>query len=321
MHHHVPSPPIDWTTALSAAQRRCMHGAFSRSREPVATAQSGDRISFSTPDVSWGLAPPVDVVSPRRKAEPREAGPCMCGPVAIRGAMPGDTLEIAIERVTPCGWGWTYAGQGMVNAAYNAALGVGEAPLTLVRWNLDEERVWAVSDAGDRVRVRAFPGVIGLCPDEDEASGWTPKNCGGNMDCRELVAGSTLLLPVMVAGGMLSVGDGHAAQGDGEVSGTAIECGMEEVRVRVSVRKDVRVTRPRVRRADGTWVTLGFGETLDAAAREALNEMLDVMEAELGRGRAAVLGLASSCVDVRVTQMVNPRVGMQAVWRRGESWE
>jgi hypothetical protein len=129
--------------------------------------------------------------------------------------------------------------------------------------------------------------MIGLAPDpaRDDGDGWRPRACGGNMDCRELVAGSVLFLPVEVKGGLLYIGDGHAAQGDGELSGTAIECAMEEVQVRLTVRKGMRITGPRVRTAEG-WVTLGFGASLDEAAERATSALLDVMESELRIQRA-----------------------------------
>ncbi|HYD00848.1 MAG TPA: acetamidase/formamidase family protein [Phycisphaerales bacterium] len=300
--------------------RANLHAHFSRGVRAVLTIESGDTVVLSTPDVSWGLEPPTSTTAPRRKVEPRDPardnGPCMVGPVAVRGAEPGDALEIVFERIVPAAWGWTYSGGGMATPAWNAALGVGGAPLTLLRWMLDHAAGEATNDKGDVVRLRPFMGTVGLCPDEPHASGWVPRVCGGNMDCREVVEGSTLLLPVMVPGGMLSLGDGHAAQGDGEVSGTAIECAMEEVRLRVTVRKGVRIAGPRVRTPEGAWVTLGFGETLDGAAEHAVSGMLDVMEETMpGRGRAELLALASSAVSVRVTQVVNPLRGVHAVWK------
>ena len=308
------------TVHTIAPDRLNLHAHFSRSARPVLTVESGDSVVLSTPDVSWGLEPPTSVTAPRRKVEPRDAakdnGPCMVGPVSVKGADPGDVLEVVIEKVRPCAWGWTYAGGGMVNAAYNRGLGVGDEPLTLLRWTLDGDRRTARSDKGDTVPVRAFMGTLGLSPDEEHASGWVPRVCGGNMDCPELVEGSTLLLPVMVSGALLSTGDGHAAQGEGELSGTAIECAMEEVRLRLTVRKGLKIAGPRIRRADGAWVTLGFGETLDLAAERAVSGMLDVMMEETGRGRAELLALASSCVSVRITQMVNPLRGVHAVWTR-----
>lgn len=285
------------------------HASFTSS--PILTVDSGDSVSFQTPDVGWGLEPPTSTTAPRRKVEPRADGPCLCGPVAIAGARPGDTLEISIEHIRPGPWGWTYSGRGLSTPALNAALGLADAPLTLLRWTLNSERSAATSHLGHTVPVRPFLGMVGLAPAEP-ASPWTPDPCGGNMDCRELTAGSTLFLPVMVDGGLLSVGDGHAAQGDGELSGTAIECPMEEARLRLTLRRDLRIPGPRIRTADA-WITLGFAESLDRAAEIAASSMLDLMTEQLAIPRAEALALASARVHLRITQMVNPHRGVHAV--------
>lgn len=307
-----------------------LHAHFSRDAAPALVIDSGDCVVLSTPDVAWGLEPPTSTTAPRRKVEPRDPakdnGPCMIGPIAVRGAAPGDALEILFERIRPAAWGWTYAGKGLATPEWNAALGVGDAPLTLLRWTIDEHRRLATSDRGDTAPVRAFMGTIGLSPDEPHASGWIPRMCGGNMDCRALTEGSTLWLPIMAPGALLWTGDGHAAQGDGELSGTAIECAMEEVRLRLTLRKGMRIAGPRVLTAAsdgvdaGAWVTLGFGETLDAAAALATAGMLDLMVERTGRNRTELLALASTEVSLRITQLVNPHRGVHAVWHeRSES--
>jgi len=236
----------------------------------------------------------------------------MVGPIAVRGAEPGDTLEIVIEELCPGSWGWTYAGRGMSTPGLNAALGVGDAPLTLLRWTIDTGRGIATDQNGRSTPLRPFLGTIGLAPAEDDACGWTPRHCGGNMDCRELAAGTTLYLPVQCESGLLSIGDGHAAQGDGELSGSAIECPMEAT-LRLAVRRDIRVSGPTARTPEG-WVTLGFGETLDGAAEVAASAMLDLMVGRLNISRAEALALASARVHLRITQMVNPLRGVHAVW-------
>jgi acetamidase/formamidase len=311
MHHRI------------GPRRPHLHAHFSRSAQPILSVDSGDRISFTVPDVAWGLAPPTSTTAPRQKVEPRDPardnGPCMCGPVEIRGARPGDALEILIEEVRTAPWGWTYAGGSMARPSWNQSLGIGDSPLALLRWTLDDPRRLVTDQHGRTVIPRPFPGVIGLSPDEEHASGWVPRNCGGNMDCREISAGSTLYLPVMVPGGLLSAGDGHIAQGDGEVSGTAIETMLEELRVRVILHPAAAIPGPRVRTPDGAWVTLGFGDSLDAAAAEAMRNMLDLMVTQTGLTRAEALAAASSTVDLRVTQLVNPRLGIHAVWRSAGS--
>jgi len=316
-----------------APDRANLHANFVTGAAPVLSVESGDKLSLVVPDVGWGVEPPTSLTAPRRKVEPRDpighpardAGPCMMGPIAVRGARPGDALEISIDTVTPAPWGWTYAGEGLATPAWNAAVGLGNAPLTLLRWSIQTSAAGgrAVSHLGHAVATRPFPGILGTAPTppprEPYASGWTPRTCGGNMDCRELVAGSTLWLPVMVDDAMLSAGDGHAAQGDGEVSGTAIETMLTELRLTLTLHRAMPLACPRVLTAPDElgkrrWLTLGFGPTLDEAAAMAMSGMLDLMESQLGGlPRAECLALASSRVSLRVTQLVNPAKGVHAI--------
>ena len=127
------------------------------------------------------------------------------------------------------------------------------------------------------------------------------------------MAGPGRFLPIPVHGALFSAGDGHAAQGDGEVSGTAIECPVE-AQVTLDVRDDLPLEWP-CARIDGAWLTLGFDERLGLAARKAVDGMLDLMQREHGLGRDDALVLASVCVDLRVTQVVNGALGVHAVLR------
>jgi len=132
------------------------------------------------------------------------------------------------------------------------------------------------------------------------------------MDCRELVAGSTLYLPVGAPDGLLSLGDGHARQGDGELSGTAIECPMERIRVRFGLRDDFPVETVTADTPAG-WTTAGFDRDLDRATHQAVSAMLDLMQRILGVDRPEAMALASVAVDVRLTQLVNGVRGVHAV--------
>jgi acetamidase/formamidase len=299
------------------ASRPFLRANFAAHAEPVLSVASGDSVTIrEIPDVAWGIEPPTSTTEPRRKIEPRDPvadrGPCLLGPVKVEGAEPGDAVEVRIEHLRTAAWGWTYSGQGLATAAYNAALGIGDAPLTLVRWSIDDRE--CLSSGAQRVPVRPFLGMIGLAPADAAACPWTPRATGGNMDCRELVAGATLWLPVECSGAMLYVGDGHAAQQGGELSGTAIETMMLEASLRLTLHKGAALRGPLARTAEGL-VTFGFAPTLDAAAEIAVNGILDQMIQQLGVSRAEALALASSCVDLRITQMVNPHRGVHAVWR------
>ena len=156
-------------------------------------------------------------------------------------------------------------------------------------------------------------GVLGCAPDEAGVlSTIPPRACGGNIDCRELVTGSTLFLPIAVDGALFSTGDGHGAQGDGEVGGTAIECAMERVDLSFALRDDLPLTTPLARTPAG-WVAMGFHEDLDEAAFLALEAMIAFIGPRLGLGRADALALCSVAVDLRVTQIVNRVKGVHAL--------
>jgi acetamidase/formamidase len=148
------------------------------------------------------------------------------------------------------------------------------------------------------------PGVHSTIP---------PRRCGGNIDCKELVAGTTLYLPIPVDGAHFSAGDGHAAQGDGEVSGTAIETPVDAM-LTLDLRDDLPLDWP-IARTHDAWLAFGFDEHLGLAARIAVDGMLDLMVREHGLSRPDALGFASVLVDLRVTQVVNQVLGVHAVLR------
>lgn len=302
-------------------ERATLHGQFSPDLPPALVVDSGDTVRYRTLDVSWGMEQHGAPGTPRRKFEPRTSplddGPALCGPVAVRGALPGMTLEIQILHLRPAPWGWTYAGPSPFTDRLRARLGLADAAPVLIRWRLDLAAMRAKSEAGLHVPIRPFLGIVGLAPGEPGLhSGWLPGRTGGNMDCRELVAGSRLFLPVAAPGALASVGDGHAAQGDGEVGGTAIECAMDRVDVRLLLHEGLAIEGPRAHTPAG-WITLGFGPTLDEAAADALDAMIGWIAAATGRSRAEALALASVAVDLRVTQLVNGTVGAHALLPRG----
>ena len=196
-------------------------------------------------DAGWGLDGPE---LPRAKFEPRDPetdnGHALCGPIAIAGAQPGMTLEIGIDAIEPGAWGWQAAG-GWPSAT-NMALDVAEGEELRVEWRREPEQNHWRNQLGHRVPSRPFMGVMGMPADEPGLQSTTPPRVtGGNMDCKELVAGSRLYLPIAVAGGLFSVGDGHGAQGDGEVSGIAIECPMERVDLTFTLHENMALTTPR----------------------------------------------------------------------------
>ena len=140
-----------------------------------------------------------------------------------------------------------------------------------------------------------------------------PVAVAGTSTARSSSRGTTLYLPIPVDGALFSAGDGHAAQGDGEVSGTAIEAPVEAT-LTLDVRDDLALEWP-FARIEGGWLAFGFDQHLGLAARIAVDGMLDLMERELGLSRPDALGLASIVVDLRVTQVVNQVLGVHAVLR------
>jgi acetamidase/formamidase len=139
-----------------------------------------------------------------------------------------------------------------------------------------------------------------------------PRFTGGNIDCKELGVGATLYLPIAVEGGLFSTGDGHAAQGDGEVSVMAIECPMERADLTFDLLPDLHLTMPRAETAVGS-ITFGFHEDLDEAVGQALNAMLELMAEQYNLGRQEALALASVVVDLHITQLVNGVRGVHAI--------
>lgn len=296
--------------------RSTVHGVFSRDISPALEISLADHVRASTIDVSWGLEPPTDTTTPRKKLEPRDEaiadGPAMIGPVFVRGVSAGDVLKVTIESLVPGSWGWTYAGGAFPTRAHAMRLGIDDEPLTLVRWTIRDGV--ATSDRGWRVACAPFLGTIGVCPGERVThDGWRPRRTGGNMDCKELVVGTTLYLPVEADGALLSFGDGHAAQSDGELAGDAIECMMDEVVLSVDRADQSPVDGVWAETPSG-WVTLGFDEDLDRAMDAAAGSMLDLISHRLGVSRAEATVLASVAADARLTQVVNGVRGVHVVF-------
>ena len=297
------------------AHQETVHGWFDRDTPPVLTVDRGDSVSVDTLDCWWSagpLAPGQGIADrPRAAGWQPDAGHALTGPIAVRGAGPGDTLAVRIDTVTPDSWGTTHTGGPR---RLFDRYGIAESH-TVHRWELDPAAGIGRNELGYSVSLRPFLGVMGVAPAESgRHSTIPPRRVGGNLDCRELVAGSTLYLPVAVEGALFSTGDGHAAQGDGEVGGTAIECPMH-VQLTFDL-ADLHVDTPIADTPVG-WVTMGVADTLDQASGIALEALFCLMSARLGLGRGDVVALASVVADVHVTQIVNRTVGVHAVLPHG----
>jgi acetamidase/formamidase len=292
-----------------------LHGHFSPDLAPVLTIDPGDTVTYRTLDCWWSAGRYPGGANRDRPRAPQYRpgdGHALVGPVAVRGARAGQTLAVRVDAIVPGAWGTTVAGGWPSD--FNKRYGV-ESAQVVHAWELDPVALTGRNQHGHTVALRPFMGVLGMPPAEPGQHSTTPpRSCGGNLDCKDLTAGSTLLLPIPVDGALFSVGDGHAAQGDGEVGGTAIECPMDEVTLTFDVRDDFPVTGPVARTADA-WLTLGLGPSLDEATFRALEEMLTLLQRLHGLSRPDAAALASVVVDVRVTQIVNQTVGAHAVLR------
>lgn len=291
-----------------------LHGYFSRDIPPVLRVASGDTVRFKTLEAGWFEFDQVEpfTLPPRVPFEGEMGGHCLCGPVYVEGARAGDSLEIRIKKVRTGKWGRSGAGgfPGFVNDALNVA----EGEQCRWYWQIDPDTGFAVNQHGLTLKTRPFTGLCGMPPAEPgKHSTVPPRFCGGNLDCKELIEGSTLFLPIAVDGGLLSLGDGHAIQGDGEVGTLAIEAPLELVEVELIVRSDLHLKMPRALTPVG-WLTLGLHEDLNQAMLIALDGMLDLLGELKGFSRKEALAFASLCVDMRISQVVNDVKGVHAVY-------
>ncbi|HEY2505792.1 MAG TPA: acetamidase/formamidase family protein [Streptosporangiaceae bacterium] len=300
------------TTHQLGAEAGTTAHVFCRDQAPVLTIEPGDTVVVRSLDAQGYLSrqtSPGEEMPTMFSGESR--GHCLTGPIAVRGAAPGDMLALRLASMRPDDWGWTLAGGR--DTPVNRRLGLVGQPATWLLWDLDADAGKGTTQLGFIRTLAPFLGVMGVAPAEPGEHSTVPPRAtsGGNIDCRELVAGSTLFLPVAVDGALLYLGDGHAAQGDGEVGGTAIECAMTtEVAVDVARQRPldtVHAETPAGR------ITFGFSPDLNEAMSDALAAMVTWLQAIWGVDRAAALALASACVDLRVTQVANQTWGVHAV--------
>ena len=287
---------------------------FSRDHAPVLTIDPGDTVTVRSLDASGFLARQTFPGQEQPRLIAPAHGHCLTGPIEVRGAKPGDMLALSLVWLRPDDWGWT--GAGGRDTPVMRRLGVDQSPPSWLLWDLDPDA--GLGRAGGGVEgftrtLRPFLGVMGVAPAEPGEHSTIPPRAGsgGNIDCRELVAGATLFLPVSVPGALLYLGDGHAAQGDGEVGGTAIECAMTTEAI-IGLASGPPVATIHAETPAGR-ITFGFGADLNVAMGDALDAMVGWMQALFGLERTAALALASTCVDLRVTQVANETWGVHAV--------
>lgn len=294
-------------------------GYYDAAVKPVLRVASGDRVRVETM-VAGGLQRlrlagvaeaeiPESLKAVERQVTQRGPGAHpMTGPIFVEGAEPGDTLEVrigAIEFLHNFGVNAFSPGGGTLPDAYPYA------QLRLFRWQPGAERV--EFKPGVMLRLAPFFGSIGVAPPPlvGRISSRPPGYHGGNLDNKDLVSGSVLYLPVHVPGALLSIGDGHGMQGDGEVTGTALETSLRGT-FDLRLRKGQRLRWPRAE-TPTHYIAMGLDPDLDEAARLATREMVDFLVAEHNMTRDEAYMLCSLAADLRVTQIVDATKGVHVM--------
>jgi acetamidase/formamidase len=275
---------------------------------PILSIAPGETITFDSRDSSDGQITHASTAADIARLDFGRINP-VCGPVFIDGAQPGDAIRITIEDFAPSGFGWTanIPGFGLLADQFPDA--------ALHLWSYDRTLATpAAFSPVSRVPLKPFAGTIGLAPAEPGLHSIVPpRRTGGNLDIRDLAAGTILYLPVEVAGGLFSVGDTHAAQGDGEICGTAIESAMA-VTLTLDLVRNAHLASPRfttpgpvTRHLDsmGYEVTTGIGPDLMSGARDAVRRMIDLLSAQHGMLPVDAYMLCSVCGDLRISEIVD----------------
>ncbi len=291
------------------------NGDLESSIRPVLTVDDGDSVIFNTVMLLEGkLAADMsieDVLKLRGEVLGRgNNGYAFTGPFYVRGAEPGDVLEIRIRRIVPGDFGVSYIYPGDQNkGALPEAFEKGWSKT--LRFSADKKT--AVFRPGVVLPLRPFLGTMALAPKAGEKRPpAVPDYFAGNMDNKELVAGTTLFVPVNVPGALFMAADAHGCQGDGEVSITASETYFEEIELEFVVRKDMKLLRP-MAETETHWIVMGFHTSLDEAMKIALSDAIDFLAREKGMTREEAYILCSLAVDFRVTQVVDGNKGIHGM--------
>ena len=289
------------------------HFGWDNSLAPVQTVAPGSTILFHCQDSSAGQLGPSSTVADVAALDFGKINP-VSGPIFVEGAEPGDALKVTLQDFAPrvqdgSAWGWTanIPGFGLLADQFT------DPALTI--WKYDAATLApALWGQQGKVALKPFTGTIGVAQAEPGLHSIVPpRRTGGNLDIRDLARGTVLYLPVEVAGALFSVGDTHAAQGDGEVCGTAIESPMD-VTLTLDLVKGANLKMPRfttpgpVTRhldAKGYEVTTGIGPDLMTGARQAVEQMVELLCAQHGMAAVDAYMLVSTCGDLRISEIVD----------------
>jgi acetamidase/formamidase len=309
MTHHI----------LKASCQTVHLGGFSHQLKPALIVDSGDSIEVETYTgfYLYDKAPP-EFLTPefleicQHLPAERKVGPgphLLTGPIYVKNSEPGDVLEVKLEAISPrlpVGFNAIRSGWGALPQQFT------EPRLRFIRLDLDKGIAEFPTGSGIHIPIQPFFGILGVATAQTSRSSVPPGSYGGNIDNRELQAGSRIFLPVFVPGALLSIGDGHSAQGDGEINVTAIETSMNGT-IQIKLRKDLKFTSP-IAETPTHIITLGFGETLDEAFEFALKEMITFLESFVGLSAEDAYVLCSLAVNFHITQVVNsPQKGVHGM--------
>ncbi len=293
------------STPSTHITRDRFHLAWDPAIPPIENVPSGSIVTFDLLDASGGQLTAGSSLADLAALDFSRVDQ-VNGPVAVEGAEPGGTLQIDLLDFRPADWGWTASIPGF-------GLLTDDFPDPVLRVTRIPASGPAEFLPGIRVPVVPFCGEVGVAPETGPRSTIPPDLHGGNMDTRHLTAGATLFLPVFHAGARLSIGDGHAAQGDGEVCGTAIETPMRAT-LRLTARPDLHLSGPEFLTAAGLladmpvgrrYATDGIGPELVGAARDAVRRMIDWLGREHGLAAADAYLLCSVAIDLRISEIVD----------------
>jgi acetamidase/formamidase len=302
------------THRLEAGAETVHWGYFDARLAPLITVESGDTVTISTVSGGREVMPPPPLVVPPALADvqarvtPKLPGHICTGPVAVRGAKAGQVLEVRIKAIElNYDWGYNFSGP------LTGALPDDYPTRHLMHITLDARRMTGRMPWGLELPLRPFFGVMAVAPPAPWGSVSTlpPRRNGGNLDNKELVAGTTLYLPIQVDGALFSVGDGHGVQGDGEVCVTAIETGLVGT-FELIVRGDLKLEWPRAETPTHV-MTMAFDPDLDTCVVTALRQMVELVAREAGIKPQEAYALCSLAADVRVTQVVNGAKGIHVM--------
>jgi acetamidase/formamidase len=296
----------EWLMATYHLDDAQPHAFWDNTFPPRLQIEPGDTVIFDTLEAFGGQVTPDASLALFETLDTSQAH-ALTGPVSIKGAEPGDTLVVEILDIQHKGWGcsFVFPGFGLLADEFPTAY--------LHQCTLEADACWFRDDI--RIPVEAFCGVMGVAPREPgRLRTIPPRHNGGNLDVRHLTAGTTALFPVLAPGALFSCGDGHAAQGDGEINGTGIECPLT-VTLRFDLQKGVNIPEMRfitskgkrlsVADADGYMVMTAHGPDLYANAQQAVRYVLDYLVNTYDLTREAAYCLCGAAVDLKISEIVD----------------